>query len=501
MSGPAESAAFERILDFLRQTRGFDFTAYKRSSLLRRIRKRMETIGIHEVEAYLAHLEVHTGEFPALFNSILINVTRFFRDAEVWEDVGASVIRPLLAARPADAPVRIWSAGCASGQEAYTAAILLAEQLGPDAFRERVKIYATDVDDDALAQARHATYTQKQIEDVPEALLARYFERVGDWFTVKRELRRGVIFGHHDLLQDAPISRIDVLFCRNTLMYFTSDAQARVMSRFYYSIGAGGFLVLGRAEMLFSHATLFEPVDLKRRIFKTAPTSRAREIALDMGPEPRFAFADVARLESLQNDLTQSKQDLDTAYEELQSTNEEMETTNEELQSTVEELETTNEELQSTNEELETMNEELQSTNEELQTMNAELRTRGLDLHTSNAFLESILTSLRSAVVVLDRELRIEVWNAGAVNLWGLREDEAVGSYFFSIDIGLPVQSLDSPVKDVLSSRTESATTVLAAMSRKGRALQCRVTTSPVFRRDREIGGVLILMDAEPVVA
>jgi len=270
MPGPSENAAFERILDLLRQTRGPDFTAYKHPSLLRRLRRRMETVGVDELDAYLRYLEVHTDEVRALVSSILINATGFFRDAEVWEAITGSVIPSLLAMRPVDAPVRLWSAGCASGQEAYTAAILLAEQLGLDAFRDRVKIYATDLDDEALAQARHAAFTRKQIADVPETLLARYFDRTGGSFTLKRELRRGVIVRRHDLLRDTPVSRIDLLLCRNTLMYFNGDAQARIMARLGNSLAAGGFLVLGRAEMLFSHAALFQPIDLKRRIFRTA---------------------------------------------------------------------------------------------------------------------------------------------------------------------------------------------------------------------------------------
>src|SRR6266511_4551528 len=143
------------------------------------------------------------------------------------------------------------------------------------------------------------------------------------------------------------------------------------------------------------------------------------------------SFTDVTRSRRFQQELEHANHGLEEAYEELQSTNEELETTNEELQSTVEELETTNEELQSTNEELETMNEELQSTNEELQTMNDELRHRSAELNVSNAFLEAVFTSLRAAVVVVDRDLRVQVWNAGALDLWGVRADEAQGTSFF----------------------------------------------------------------------
>jgi two-component system CheB/CheR fusion protein len=209
----------------------------------------------------------------------------------------------------------------------------------------------------------------------------------------------------------------------------------------------------------------------------------------------RITFVDVTPVKALQDDLLHSKQELETAYEELQSTNEELETTNEELQSTIEELETTNEELQSTNEELETMNEELQSTNEELQTMNDELRNRGLELNSANAFLEAVFTSLRSAVVVIDRDMRVTVWNAGASNLWGLRSDEAQRASFFMLDIGLPVGELHSAIRDVLSGASAHQELMVPATNRKGKAVVCRINISPLLGADRSVTGAILLMD------
>jgi two-component system CheB/CheR fusion protein len=246
MSHAADHGGFERILEYLRQARGFDFTAYKPTSLMRRVRKRMQAVEIADFDAYLDYLQVHTDEFGALFNTILINVTSFFRDPEVWESVQQTVVPELIRG---DGPIRVWSAGCASGQEAYTAAMVLAEALGLEAFRARVKIYATDVDTEALAEARRVLYTAKSLADVPPALVSKYFDRSGsELFTVNRDLRRAVIFGRHDLIQDAPISRVDLLLCRNTLMYFNAEAQARIMARFYFSVNPGGYLVLGRAK-------------------------------------------------------------------------------------------------------------------------------------------------------------------------------------------------------------------------------------------------------------
>jgi two-component system CheB/CheR fusion protein len=211
-----------------------------------------------------------------------------------------------------------------------------------------------------------------------------------------------------------------------------------------------------------------------------------------------ITYTDVSGYRRLQREVEQSQQELETAYEELQSTNEELETTNEELQSTVEELETTNEELQSTNEELETMNEELQSTNEELQTMNDELRQRGDDLNSANAFLESVLTSLKGGVVVVDRELKVLAWNEQAEQLWGLREGEVNGKHLLNLDIGLPVDRLKPALRNCFSGEGNGQRLVLDAVNRRGKSIRCEVQCSPLLGPDEEIRGAIVIMEEAP---
>ena len=157
-------------------------------------------------------------------------------------------------------------------------AMVLAEALGEQRYLERVKIYATDVDEEALSEARHATYSAKAVEPVPPALLERYFERVEQRYAFRKDLRRTVIFGRNDLVQDAPISRVDLLTCRNTLMYFNAETQASIIGRFHFSLNDWGYLYLGKSEMLITHSELFKPVDLKRRVFSKVarPTLRDR---------------------------------------------------------------------------------------------------------------------------------------------------------------------------------------------------------------------------------
>jgi two-component system CheB/CheR fusion protein len=302
----------------LKDTRGFDFTGYKRSTLMRRINRRMTARGLQSISEYRDHLELEPDEFSRLFDSLLINVTGFFRDPSAWEALRDEVLPGLvLAAKGNNRPIRIWSAGCATGEEAYTLAIMLAEALGPEGFSSRVKIYATDLDEDALQQARAGTYSERQVADVPEELRAKYFEPVTMRYSFSRDLRRQVIFGRNDLTKDAPISRVDLLVARNTLMYFTAEAQARIIRKFYFALANPGYLFLGKAEMLLSHGDRFEPVDLRKRLFRKIPhvgagdvhraatefgggrqmpTGRLEGAALDAGPVAQLALDQAGKL-------------------------------------------------------------------------------------------------------------------------------------------------------------------------------------------------------------
>jgi len=600
---------FESLVQYLKEARGFDFSGYKRTSLMRRVDRQMHAVNVHDYDEYRDYLEVHPDEFTALFNTILINVTSFFRDAEAWAHMRAEILPNMLEGTGQD-PVRVWSAGCASGEEAYSLAIALAEEMGIEEFRHRVKIYATDVDEEALAEGRQATYPERDLRNVPRDLVDRYFESAGQRLTFRKELRRSVIFGRNDLVQDAPISHIDLLVCRNTLMYFNADAQANIVQRFHFALNPTGVLFLGKAEMLLSHSNLFTPLDLKRRYFRKVavdtprerpllvgtsspinagnsdPVSKIRAEAINASPvaqvvidrEGRLVmsnhradnlfglserengrpfqdleisyrpvelrssiqqaaverrpvwvrdvewsrggqthhlevqvaplldrdgtplgtsifFTDVSRFRQLQGELEYAHRQLETAYEELQSTNEELETTNEELQSTVEELETTNEELQSTNEELETMNEELQSMNDELQSGNDELRERTAQVGNLNSFMESILTGLRAGVAVVDRDLRIQMWSSGAEDLWGVRQEEAVGQHLLNLDIGLPVDRLKPAIRQVLYEGTRpDEDDVLQSINRRGKPVDVHVTVS-ALKNGSAVSGALIVMN------
>src|SRR5215203_3238645 len=291
-----EDPSFERLLQFLRDSRSFDFTGYKRPSLMRRVRHRMREIGIDSFEDYQDTLQLQPSEFTELFNTILINVTSFFRDPEAWEHLRTEIL-PQVLETSGSGQLRVWSAGCSAGQEPYTIAMLLHEEMG-SGFRERVKIYATDVDEDALNCARQASYTERETRGLPASYRERYFDLVNGRYVFTPDLRRSVIFGRNDLTSDAPISRIDILLCRNTLMYPNAETQARVVSRLGFAPRPNGVLFLGKAEMLLNHETAFRPSVLKRRFFRRvsedvtdagfgAPARPIRETASDQAMQLR----------------------------------------------------------------------------------------------------------------------------------------------------------------------------------------------------------------------
>ncbi len=277
---PDRSPELESLLEYVKRSRGIDFTGYKPTSLSRRIQKRMADVHVDSFDRYREHLEANPGEFDQLVDTILINVTGFFRDAETWQYLRAHVIPQLIEQKDPNEPIRVWSAGCATGEEAYTLAIAFAEALGLDRYRERVKIYATDVDEPALIAARAARYTARDVADLPRDIVEKYFERVDSQIAFRKDLRRSVVFGRNDLVQDAPISRIDLLTCRNALMYFDAPTQGRILARLFFALNDGGYLFLGKAETLLAHTSMFTPVDLKRRIFQKLARGRSGPRAL-----------------------------------------------------------------------------------------------------------------------------------------------------------------------------------------------------------------------------
>lgn len=257
------------LLSYLIQVHQVDLTGYKRPSLMRRTLVRMQKVRVEHYQGYLDYLQQHPDEVRHLLSTIYINFTYFLRDRPAWAYLADQVIPQILSNKASNEPIQVWSAGCASGEETYSLAMLLIEALGVEQFQQRVQIYGTDVDPDAILQARQGRYSAHAVESIPPALQARYFESRNNFYDWRQEFRHSINFQLHNLLQDPPLPHIDLLVCRNLLMYFTTEAQLQVLASFYLSLQNNGFLLLGHVETLVTRPqrSLFTPVHQQSRIF------------------------------------------------------------------------------------------------------------------------------------------------------------------------------------------------------------------------------------------
>ncbi|MDY6853215.1 MAG: CheR family methyltransferase [Thermodesulfobacteriota bacterium] len=525
--------ALQKIIILLQMQTGHDFSAYKKNTIFRRIERRMNLHQIKKIEDYVHFLQEGTIEIEDLFKELLICVTSFFRDKEAFKTLEKKALPLILQDKPKDYPVRVWIPGCSSGEEAYSIAIMLFECIEKYGSRTLIQIFATDIDENAIITARTGIYPANISIDIVEGRLNRFFISEDNTYRIKKEIRKMLIFAPQDIIKDPPFTRIDLICCRNVLIYLESEIQKKLLPLFHYSLNPGGILFLGSSETIGGFTHLFSPIDQKWKVFQRKGTASlapemvqfpatrsihktrfAQEelfVPFDITrfskdsllkhcvppsviinstgdilyihgrtgkyfePAPREArlniyemarkglkeelplmihkagsqktevirkgirvnynggtqsaniavrpveesdyfsalfiivFEDVSdesqnkssgkenhprkkadgRIEVLEVELQQAK-------ENLQITIEEMETANEELNSTNEELQSTNEELQSTNEELETSKEEQQPLNEELATVNAELQKKIEELTQSNNDMKfsTVLTSL-----------------------------------------------------------------------------------------------------------
>jgi two-component system CheB/CheR fusion protein len=288
---------FRRLLEKLHTEHNFDFRQYKEASLMRRIRRRMSQVHLESFDSYAQYLDRVGDEYIHLLNAILINVTRFFRDAEAWNAFRDQVLPSIVEDAASTRAIRVWSAGCSSGEEPYSVAILLADALGQRAREFDVKIYCTDIDEDALTAARASLYRLDALRDVPTDFLDQYFQREGQMYRVRRDIRKWTIFGRHDLTQDPPLSHIDLVVCRNVLIYFDTDLQERILPRFHYAIRNHGYLFLGKSESMLARSRRFTPVDFRWRIFErlTTPVADPPGRLLHFGEEPPAAAREASR--------------------------------------------------------------------------------------------------------------------------------------------------------------------------------------------------------------
>ncbi len=586
---------FEQILLLLRNHTSVDFSLYKPGTLQRRVNRRLILLKMKTVEAYLVRLRTDPQERDALYQDVLISVTGFFRNPDAFEALKRVSFPQIFKARKLDDPVRVWVPGCSTGQEAYSLAMALLEFMG-DNIKIPLQIYATDLNDTVLQKARAGLYAKSVVQDVSSERLRRFFVQEEDAYRVVKSVRDLCVFANHNAIAHPPFSRIDLLSCRNLLIYIDPEVQKKAIASFHYALKPNGTLFLGASETLASFSDLFSPVDKKHRIYlklpgptrpmklpfpilrqqadKPSPMIPAMQevrgfdvqreadritlakysppgVLINAGMEilqfrgqtspylqppqghatfhllkmaresillplravvnkakknNRRARTEVAHIDQsgrahkvhievlpLKNskercfliffesgsrrgakvqpavgesesppslrtassrtdssEVSRLKEELAETRDYLQSIQEQYEAANEELQASGEEVQSGNEELQSINEELQTSKEELESTNEELTTVNDEMSNRNVELTKVTGDLNNLHMSVDMAILLLDRDLRIERFTPQAKKIFNLMPSD-MGRPFSAVKSTLDFPDLEKFVLEVIA--------------------------------------------------
>jgi two-component system, chemotaxis family, CheB/CheR fusion protein len=304
-AGEFDQELLGRIFAQVSLRTGHDFSKYRRSTVLRRIARRMQVTRSDDLQGYYEFLRANVDEAQSLLNDMLISVTTFFRDAEVFELLRTSILPQLFSRKDPNHQIRIWVPGCATGEEAYTIAILLLEEASQQQIRPPIQVFGSDLDTRALATAREGRYPTAIEVDVNQERLRRFFTREADHYRVRQDLRDIVLFANHNLLKDPPFSRIDLVSCRNVLIYLDHEVQDEVLKTLYYALNAGGYLLLGPTEAADRSQGLFHIIDQKARLYHStaAPTekvhvvpqlhARGKELPVRRARTPSMATSEV----------------------------------------------------------------------------------------------------------------------------------------------------------------------------------------------------------------
>lgn len=426
-------SALKQIMLLLHARTGNDFSQYKKSTMYRRIERRIKLHKMDTIATYVDYLRESTQELDLLFKELLIKVTHFFRDLESWQYLKSEVFPSLLTAYPGGREVRVWIPACSTGEEAYGLAIIFKEVLDQIEPRRHysLKIFATDLDEGAINHARRALYPASISEDISSDRLNRFFVATENGYQLNSEIREMVTFALQNVIADVPFSKLDIVSCRNLLIYLDRELQEKILSLFHYALNPCGILVLGSAETIKSSHSLFFPLEAKLRIYKRIDKTSQYEMpdvlsnflpvlnSIEKGVpaassrKDSLAFTDQLALRgySPASVLIDAKGNLVCVskhpVKELNVNNEkfdqsgdvaldslvaELQLAHEETHATQEEMQTSQEELRSSNEELQSTNEELQCTNKELQVANEALISSKTKLHLLNEELQSVIT-------------------------------------------------------------------------------------------------------------
>jgi two-component system CheB/CheR fusion protein len=263
------------ILQLVKRETGQDFSYYKRPTLFRRLSKRLMELNISTIRDYLSYLNFHPEEINIISQEFLINVTYFFRDREAYDIIENRVIPEIMKDKKNGDGVKVWSAACSSGEEAYSLAMLLDEYISHNKLQNiNLKIFATDIDRDSLDRASKGVYPKSSLENIQPSRIEKYFINEGNYYRINPELRKLIVFSYHDLLKDPPYSRMDLVFCRNMLIYVNASSQKEIIRKLHFSLNIGGFLCLGPSEYIGKPGGTMEEIDKKWRIYKTVSKAR-----------------------------------------------------------------------------------------------------------------------------------------------------------------------------------------------------------------------------------
>ncbi len=516
------------ILDLLKNRAGVDFAHYKQTTVSRRIARRMSYRGIGDYRDYLLCLKKDPVEADALLKDILIPVTSFFRDPEVFAAFRDVVFPRETKKQRGKKTIRVWVPACSTGEEVYSIAITLCEFLEKKRAPLLVQIFGTDVSEANIEKARAGTYAEDISGHVSAERLRRFFVKTEKGYKISKQVRDLCIFARHNITSDPPLSNMDIVSCRNLLIYLDAVFQNKALAMLHYAVKPEGFLILGNSESVASLPDHFTIADKKNKIFRkkaaagrlireVMPSAAVRKQAMkgrdDMKKKTKPGMAVKPTVlaypgktesagtgigkkrvsakttgESGEKDIVKLKKEYARTIDRLNAISEEKDTANEELKAAYEEIQSGNEELQSMNEELETAKEELQSTNEELLTLNEELMNKNAELTQLNSDLGNVFASTNIPMIIVGNDLRIKRFTPSArkvMNLIPTDVDRPLGDIKLNIDIADMEQSILQVIEDMTPKDSE-------VRDRDGRWYSVRIR--PYRTVDNRIDGAIIAM-------
>jgi chemotaxis protein methyltransferase CheR len=266
LQGFLENTAFQKVKRLIHESVGLDCSGYRDEYLKRRFEIRLKATGANTYARYILYLKKNPNEFSKLLNDLTINYTTFFRDTDVYEQLEKTVLPKLFVSKN---PVRIWSAGCASGEEPYSLAILVSKLLEKTKDNHQVTIFASDIDTDALSKAKQGGYQQRQLSTMEPAMIEKYFTKQADVYTIKDSVKRIIHFEQFDLMRSTLHQSLDLILCRNVMIYFSKEGQQHIHMTFYNALREGGYFITGKSEILSGEpAIVFSPLDYRTRLYQ-----------------------------------------------------------------------------------------------------------------------------------------------------------------------------------------------------------------------------------------